>query len=210
MTTKLKRGTQHWFAQKLLHQRGFDPEWRLRRRIERWRLPGLPGRTSRTILGNLGRLRRLAPPRVRAAVFSTLFNRWVTDRRMRTMRGSRRSCLLGCSPQANDSIEHYMHCPVVQDWASSRLRAGGSPRSPMERWMLATPLGDDELRRTATTIYVTYRTTNHVRHKRGASSDYIRHFMNQMLYEAVRDDPGLRACCRGLVASPTGRRRRRE
>eukprot|EP00959_Pyramimonas_sp_CCMP1952_P402266 8429701-Pyramimonas_sp.AAC.1 len=67
MTTKYKKGTQRWFVQQLLQQRGFDPAWRLRRRIERWRLPGLPGRASRATLKNLAQLRRLAPPRVRAA-----------------------------------------------------------------------------------------------------------------------------------------------
>ena len=77
-----------------------------------------------------------------------------------------------------------------------------------EKAPLATPLRDNELQQVAVTACVTYRTTNHIRRNKGASGEFVRQFMNQMLYEAVRDDSGLRGCCRGVVPNPSGRRRR--
>ena len=45
----------------------------------------LPGRTARYTLRLLRRLAQLTPPRVVAATFSTLLNRWTTTWRMRSL-----------------------------------------------------------------------------------------------------------------------------
>lgn len=46
----------------------------------------------------------------------------VTRRRMRTLCHDRGACVFGCSPTAEDAIEHYANCPVVADFAARRLR----------------------------------------------------------------------------------------
>ena len=75
--------------------------------------------------------------------------------------------------------------------------------------MMATPMEDDDLLRMATTIYVAYRTMNHVRHHRSATQDYIKQYMHKMLHEAARDDAALRQCC-DAGGPQRGVRRRRE
>ena len=57
-------------------QEAYDPHSRIRRKLERWRFEGLPRRVATTFEAALGRLRKLVPPRVVAAVLSTGWNRW--------------------------------------------------------------------------------------------------------------------------------------
>ena len=92
-----------------------DVELRMRYKIERWRLPGPEARTARQILRRLGRLGALVPPRIAAACFSTIWNRWVTARRFQRRGLPCNRCVLGCPGHAEDSIEHYSRCAVV--WA---------------------------------------------------------------------------------------------
>ena len=201
---RYRKGTQNWFARRLLSHDGFCPEMRIRHKASRWRLAGLPGPTARRIHKNLHRLKAIAPPRVRAAVLSTLFNRWTTDRRMRSLRACNNGCRMGCPRSAQDSLEHYVHCDIIRQWAERRL-PGTSPQQAKEQWMLATAMTDDQLGRAAIIVYVAYRTTQHVRHVSGPTPEYIRHYMNQMLHEAIRDSSHLRAAAGG---TPTPRRRR--
>ena len=202
---RYRKGTQNWFARKLLDHDGFCLEMRLRHKASRWRLTGLPGPTARCIQRNLQRLKAIAPPRVRAAVLSTLFNRWTTDRRMRSLRATNGGCRLGCPRCAQDSLEHYARCGVIQQWAERRLRQAPTQR-PTEQWMFATRMSDEQLGRNTIVVYVAYRTTQHVRHLSRATPEYIRHYMNQMLHEAVRDSGPLRTIAGG---APTHRQRRR-
>ena len=165
---------------------------------------------SRQIHRNLNRLRHLTPPRVRAAVISTILNRWTTNRRMRSFRRCQGSCLLRCSSSAVDSIEHYVHCRVMRDWMATRLRLQGTC-SGMEWGMLATEHTDMQLRMGAVATYVLYRTVNHLRHRTRLDGDdritYTCKFMGQILYEACRDDLQLWRCCRGLPVAPRQKRR---
>ena len=55
-------------------------EDRMRERLERWHLPGLPLRIARASLRRLRRLRALGPPRLVAALLSAAWNRWCTQR----------------------------------------------------------------------------------------------------------------------------------
>ena len=207
---RFRRGTQAWFLRRLLAARQHDPVGRIRKRVEnKWRLSGLPGRTSRRIYLNLQRLRGLAPPRVRSAVLGTIFNRWTTDRRMRHLVARSGKCRLQCSETAADSIEHYVHCPVVGEWASRRLHLDARAMC-MDHWLLAIHLSDSMLVRITAAIYVVYRTTQHVRNQTNIRdvAAYINHYMNQMLYEATRDDDIFRRLC-GLGALTEGRARKR-
>ena len=61
-------------------------------------------------------------PRILATFFRTIWNGWTTDRRMRSLLGSRRTCILGCA--AEDSLEHYCCCPTFWGFATKARPRG--------------------------------------------------------------------------------------
>ena len=75
--------------------------------------------------------------------------------------------------------------------------------------MLAVQMTDTEIGIIAVINYVAYRTTQHIRHKHGRTAEYTRHYMNQMLHEAVRDSDRLRAVVGGLPPNSQRKRKRR-
>ena len=212
MARKLRTHTQRWFVIQLQSMDGYNlTEW-LRTRRHRWRLPGFPGRNALLVAAQLARLRKMVPPRLRAATLSTILNRWTTDRRMRHVRKGACTCLLHCRDEAADSIEHYFRCPVWLDWQRRRLgdRLVGHG---LGHGVLASRMSDEALRLQAVATYLLYRTVNHLRHHRFAQPEerqqYIQHYLNQMLHEATRDDSALRRCC-GCPVADAARKRARE
>ena len=196
---RFRRQTQRWFCTQLLARSGFDVVERLRSRLARWMLPGFPGRRARKVAHNLGRLRLLVPPRLRAAVLSTILNRWTTRRRMRHLRRQERcSCVLGCSETADDSVEHYVRCPVWRRWVAGRLGQDFADRG-LEHALLATTMTDVSLGIQSAMVYVLYRTVNQLRRMTFRTAEtrdgYIKDYMYQQLHEATRDSPGLRRSC---------------
>jgi hypothetical protein len=189
MEARLRRGTQRWFTKELQGRLRYSAHARMQHRIRRWGLPGLPRRTSARILRQLIRLRKLCQPRIVAAVLSTLWNRWTTERRMTQNGGHHRGCLLGCSPTAADSIEHYFHCRIVREWRDARLlpclRSHG-----LQEALLGSPMSDQQLKNQGLLTYVVYRTTNHLRHQTALPHppprDFVTQFMNQMVHEGLR------------------------
>ena len=93
---------------------------RLRRKTDRWQIPQLPGVRPRRATAVLTALGQLAPPRLVAAIWRTLWNGWLTRRRMAKRCNQLHSCIFGCD--YDDSIEHYGRCPHVAQFAWSRLR----------------------------------------------------------------------------------------
>ena len=64
----------------------------------------------------------LVPPRVSTAALRALFNGRCCARRFQMKKSC---CLLGCANEfAEDSIEHYAHCPIVREFASRKLKLG--------------------------------------------------------------------------------------
>ena len=50
--------------------------------------------------------------------------------RKRLRRGIREgpcTCRLGCTGSGNDSIEHYLRCPILRKWMQDRLQANAPP-----------------------------------------------------------------------------------
>ena len=187
---KAKAGTQRLVYAKMLPcPAGWGTE-RLRHKLERWHLPGLPGPVAEKVL-------RLVPPRVHTAVFSTLWNRWCTGRRFQ-LRGSC-SCLLGCRSQAEDSIEHYLRCPIVLDVARARLGLHMTSTDSWAKLLLATPAGAGTsdvtwLTRCALLLYTVYRATNAARHSNTFAPEEARRALIQAIYEGARGHRNASVC----------------
>ena len=91
---------------------------RIRHKLGRWHdipygLTGLPGKYSHSIHRRVLELARHVPPRVHAAVIHTIFNGWVTHRRLQRRKWPTNKCVFRCSEGSEDSIEHYCRCEVV-------------------------------------------------------------------------------------------------
>ena len=107
-----------------------DASARVRHKMGRWKLhsdqpimnmPGelTPAWTCTRALSNLRRLHHIVTPRVSAACWGTLWNRWTTARRFQQRQSAKNRCVFSCSPRAEDSIEHYAFCPHI--WQRLRL-----------------------------------------------------------------------------------------
>ena len=164
----------------------YKAEDHLRSRLSRWHLQGVPRIQASRALRGFADLRELVPPRVVAAVFSTIWNRWPTARRSQRRAARECRCQLGCPGRAEDSIEHYSHCAVLHGFASRRLNfhvTGGF----LPVWCLVH--GSDPTMRTKAALmaYVGYRATNTARHMGGTTPNHATEMLGQLLYDAVRD-----------------------
>lgn len=138
-------------------------ESRLRQKMLRWKLDGVPGILERRVLRNFETLRAWCAPRVMAAYFRTLWNGWATSRRMRTMAGRDGGtgiCLLCGNGQ--DSLEHYSHCSVFWDFCS-KARPRGLGLNPMARsretfFLLQDGMSAEDKVRMAVGLYALFQT----------------------------------------------------
>ena len=163
-----------------------DPSSAIRRRLYRWiptlrqdpLLARVPLRTlADTISRNLLRLQSLVSPRVAAAVFSTILNRWCTARRVQT----RRRCLFGCQGiDPEDSVEHYSCCPEVRSFQRRFCRLPEHFECKLGSFLRAySSLDDSSLVACSVTVYAAYRFHNTLRHRNPfspplSSSPYLR------------------------------------
>ena len=118
------------------------------------------------VLKHLRFVRDLVAPRVQAACFSTIWNRWCTPRRFKNRKSKLNVCLLGCGGLAEDSIEHYSHCKAVRTVANTYLRLGMHFTINLEHFLLAAEDLDEIPEATiclAILIYATYTSTNAIR-----------------------------------------------
>ena len=160
---------------------------RARAKLARWRLPGFPHRQADALLTTLAALRSYTPPRVRAALLSTAFNRWCTDRRFQVSNG--RGCVLGCSQGQEDSIEHYCCCRVVRDAAASflKLHLGEAPLGAFigveglhgQRQQATVPS------RVALLVYAVYRGTQVAHGQGGVTAAVARDLLDQLIREGA-------------------------
>ena len=171
----------------------------LRRRLDRWNIPTLPGHRCGRALRALETLRSHAPPRVIAAVIRCLCNGWITGRRFQ--KGGR--CVLGCSP-GEDSIEHYAYCPHFHNLCSKHLHIGKPPyQRCLEDFLCINPCTDiipahvsdgynSAVTLRAISLYSLYNTLGSVRHgevsRRDAHDVFGRH-----LQESSRGHAGATA-----------------
>ena len=141
-----------------------DAEMRMRKKLERWRFGGNPRILATRALRKRADLKDLVPPRVVAAVFSAMWNRWPTARRFQERSSPDNRCVLGCPGKAEDSLEHYARCRVLLDVASRQLNLRFKDDDALPFWML---VADDRLMhkaaemltRIAVLVYAAYWTT---------------------------------------------------
>ena len=148
----------------LLDKELVDTEGRLRQKLARWKF--IDRRQAARCARRLRTTMPKVPPRVAAAMWGCIWNRWATARRHQTA-GSQ--CLLGCD-QGEDAIEHYARCPAVKE-ASAMWGISFRFADPLEYWTLVAPACADSERRedwwrqVAYLQYAVLRATNAARSK---------------------------------------------
>ena len=170
---------QRSLSRLLAERHDHNPYWRIRSKLDRWQLPGSPGPTVTRVSRALERLKELTAPRVRAAVWRTLFNGWTTARRFQRTG----KCVLGCNEEFNeDSIEHYAHCAAVRSLSRNFLGSGVGGTQPAitspsnakgDFIVLGLNQGSVEdalLTKRAILVYAVYRATNLQRHSDDVAS----------------------------------------
>ena len=166
---------------------------RLAHKLERWQLDGNSRILADRVLPRLQDLRKMVPPRVQAAAFSTLWNRWTTTRRFQQVTSPHTGCLLGCAATRDlDSIEHYLRCPVVIEAAKVKLGMHLTPETSWDHLLLAGSVPDGQhaeswWARCALVLYATYRTTNAARHQGAMSPHTAIAALKQAFYEGAKN-----------------------
>jgi hypothetical protein len=176
-----RRSFQRAVYDELLRKHQYDAEHRIRMVHKRWQLnkpqqhlqtkldvrTSTPALQAELTLRNLRTLASLTTPRIWAAVFSTIWNRWCTARRFQQRHAKHNICTLGCSNTAEDSIEHYCRCPYTKELAARYLRLDPTTQVNLHAFNLCCPsiTTQEDLVASAVMIYALYRATNHFRHR---------------------------------------------
>ena len=192
---RIRNRFQSVLTAKLKEAAGYNAEERMRQKLRRWNLPGRPQVITVRATRRIQLLPRLVPPRVAAAVISTVWNRWATARRLQ-IEGLANKCVFGCSPTAEDSLEHYACCPLIRQVACRHLRLNLRewPYALTDFLMVQGPpttrhVDDEHITRHSLLLYATYRVTNASRHRRPASRAEVAGMLQQAIGEGNRDHP---------------------
>ena len=103
---RARTSLQRTICKDLRQRRKGEAHHRIRGKLKRWELQGLPRQQADDFQKHLKQLQSLVPPRVRAAVLNTAWNRWTTERRFQRRDEATCRCVFGCPPEAEDSLEH--------------------------------------------------------------------------------------------------------
>ena len=160
-----------------LRRHDYRAEERMRNKLQRWQTPGLPGRAARTAIRHLEELSRIAPPRVCAAVLSTMWNRWTTARRFQ----SQGRCVLGCSCSASVVRTVALRC--------LNLKLRSPPHAVADFVLASLPPADADassvLLRMGMLIYAVYTATNSARHERPGDCSEAADMLTQAISNAA-------------------------
>ena len=166
----------------------------MRNKTQRWKLEGPDAKVACRILRNCMVVGLSCRPCVLGLFFRTLWNGWPTTRRMRSAPGAKQlqSCLLGCSGDAQDAIEHYLVCPVV--WQTLQIYRG-IELSPGRRRLQAMLLADrglkqDEICGIVVTVFTIARTVQGLRKSECAPAALLK----LHLAEGLRSRRAARLC----------------
>ena len=206
---RIRRKLQSW-VYAALHQRSApDAHSRFAYKLSRWNLHATtqplhdrlsvrqrtPNWQARCAQQRLRALAKLTTPRVHAAVFGAIWNRWCTLRRFQ----QRGHCRLCQKTHTEDSIEHYPFCEIVKRLASTRLRLNSTTQVNSHTFALTNPhlRTQEDLTRAALLIYATYRALNHQRLADAPlNAEELHNAMSQWVVEGAR---GHARTCRVLA-----------
>ena len=193
-----------------------DMHYRIRDRLARWNLMGVPRATAEEFRQHAETLRKAAPPRVRAAVLSTAWNRWTTERRFQRRGGAANHCVFGCGGEAEDSLEHYARCGVLRAVHWRHLRIGpDSTGSLLPKLILGRDLADKkEKTRAALGAYASFRAYNLQKHGAAVPKEEVHESFGQFLREGAMGHQGAETALTTTWANSRGdttqqRRKRR-
>ncbi len=184
-----KRCFQKTVRKKLDARTFIDATERMRHKLNRWNLEGIPAYTASRCIRALQQLTTWVPPRVCSAVLRTVWNGWCTRRRFQ----QRGSCCFGCgSFSHDDSIEHYAHCPVVWRCAKKCMRI--HPTSDHRGQFVVLGLNEstsckEEVIARALWVYAAYRAHNILRFSPLAPGETADDLLKQLLKEGVMGHP---------------------
>ena len=187
------------FAHKLARWKLHQPSHPLHAQLSV--IQSTPNWQARCAHQRLKAVARLTAPRVHAAVFGAVWNRWNTKKRYQ-LRGRCRLCQ---KPHTEDAIEHYVFCNTVREVASRRLRLDTRSHVNIHTFTCTNPLlhSKELLTRAALLIYATYKALNHQRHAPcPLQSEDLYHAMCQWIVEGVR---GHAYSCKVLASTWTNR-----
>ena len=133
-------------------------------------------------------LHKLVSPRVIAAVFSTIWNRWTTHRRMQRRHADTNRCLLGCPQPAEDSIEHYCRCPISKEFLRLHLNLSPEIFAGLHSFTLCNVniQSTQQLTTIAIWIYTIYTATNNLRRRPLPANAFIQDALKQWAREGTR------------------------
>ena len=179
-------------------QQAPDTHTRFAHKLDRWKLHSTthlfhdhlsvlqrtPNWQARCAHHRLQTIAKLTSPRVHAAVFGAIWNRWCTLRRFQ-LRGRCRLCQ---QPHTEDSIEHYSHCNAVCELATRHLNLCRHKHVNIHTFTCTNALirTTEQLTRAALLLYATYRASNHQRHTNNSLHDQdLYHAMCQWVVEGA-------------------------
>ena len=164
---RIRNCFQSTIAAKLRQLKGYSPHHRMRHKLERWRLPGRPA-TTQMPTGSCGASEHSNHlyPGGSQLHFSAHFGWGIKGHFQR----EGYSYVLGCPPDANDSIKHYACCPIIRDAAGQhlRIRLWGWPYALKDFLMATGPPSaphptEDNLTTSALLVYAAYVHSHHCR-----------------------------------------------
>ena len=195
----IRRKFQSWVYTALHQKSAPDIHTRFAHKLGRWKLDRptqvihdhlsvtqrTPNWQARCAHQRLKTIAKLTTPRVHAAVYGAMWNRWCTLGRFRNTG----RCRLCQQPRTKDSIEHYTFCSTVRKLASRRLRLCCTTQVNIHTFTCTNPLirTQEQLSRAALLIYATYRALSHQRHSNSSlPPDELFNAMCQWVVEGAR------------------------
>ena len=156
---------QKTIRKELVKRTWVDPIARMRRKLERFQLGGLPGTTANRMVRVLQMLQSSVNPKVVAAVLRTIWNGWTSEHRFQ---GSG-TCVFNCKHWTENRVEHYAVCPYVIQFGRKVLNIHPPPSTNPAGLFLTLGLHeatvtDTDIIRRAIWVYATYRAVMELSH----------------------------------------------
>jgi hypothetical protein len=193
---KLKSTFQSQVSKAIKSYEAPCPVQRIRYKLSRWQgtdwgISGLQRDNNVRAHRHICHLTKLVPPRIHAAVLHTLFNGWTTHRRMQKRKALTNLCVFKCNATAEDSIEHYCRCSVVQRIALRTLKIEYVPEQALNLWSLSSKGLDNDSHLISIAIlqYGVYNAFNTLRNSPVNDSQQAYHCILQHCRQGVFGHP---------------------